>query len=319
MKKIKLALWGDNGHQIYKDLELHPEFELVVIGSIAESAERDLLKKYSEAKLENDYEKIIHDYGVEMISLCSEYRSEQADLAVRALDKGIHVYAEKPCALSEKDLDRIIASAAKSKGLFHEMAGTLWEEPYWSMRKIVQSGQIGEVVQVLAQKSYPYADWRPRNEKVDGGLVAQVGVHAVRFVEHVAEQKIKDIHCQTSTLGEVRKNSELKMAANFSGRLENGGLYSCIANYLHNPGMGNWGNEMLRIFGTKGMIESCDAGRRTRMIIGDKDFGDLDLSDEKPDFLDEFIKEICEGRKMLLSLEEELSPTRWMIRANFFQ
>lgn len=316
MKKIRLALWGSYGHQIQNDLDLYPELELVAIGAFADSAERDLLEKYPSVIVENDYEKLLNQYDIDFISLCSEFRSEQADLAIKALEKDINVYAEKPCALNEKDLDRIIAATAKSKALFHEMAGSLWEEPYWTMRQIVMSGQIGEVVQILAQKSYPYTDWRPLDENIDGGLVAQVGVHAARYIEHVTCQKISDLSCQTTSLGEVRKDSDLKMAAHFSGRLENGGLYSCIANYLHNPGMGSWGNEMLRIFGSKGMIESCDAGQRTRMIVGDKDYGSLNLSGDKANFLADYIAEICEGRKMLLSLEEELKPTRWVLRAS---
>lgn len=42
------------------------------------------------------------------------------------------------------------------------------------------------MVQVIAEKSYPYHERRPRDEDVDGGLILQCGVHAMRFVEHVA-------------------------------------------------------------------------------------------------------------------------------------
>lgn len=59
---------------------------------------------------------------------------------------GKHVYAEKPCALNESDLDRIVATAHETGLLFREMAGTAFGRPYYAMREIVASGFLGEIV-----------------------------------------------------------------------------------------------------------------------------------------------------------------------------
>ena len=152
MRRIALGLWGDNGHQIDNDLESYPQLDLIAVGGLKVDAIKSLLQKYPNLQIVEDFDALMNIQGIEMISLCSEYRSDQAGLAIKALERDIHVYAEKPCALNEEDLDRIVLAAKKSKAIFHEMVDTLWEEPYWTMRQIVQSGQIGEVVQVLAQK-----------------------------------------------------------------------------------------------------------------------------------------------------------------------
>ena len=42
------------------------------------------------------------------------------------------------------------------------MSGTVFEEPYLSMTRMVREGAVGTVVQVFAQKSYPMYPGRPR-------------------------------------------------------------------------------------------------------------------------------------------------------------
>lgn len=103
-------------------------------------------------------------------------------------------------------------------------------------------------------------------------------MHALRFVEHVAGVRATTIKAMHTNLGEVRPNSGLKMAATMIGGLENGGLFNIVANYLNPTGFGSWGNEMLRIFGTKGIIEAVDGGVRTRLIVGDEDRGPIDTA-----------------------------------------
>jgi predicted dehydrogenase len=312
---LNFALWGGNGHQIQNNLERYPRLKLAAFGGFSSSDSDKLSEQYPEATLCESLEDILKQPGVQLISLCSPLRSEQADDAIRCLSKNISVYAEKPCAMNEADLDRILAAASKSQAHFHEMSGTLFEQPYWAMHKIIQSGSIGDVIQVSAQKSYPFYEGRPLSEDVDGGQVAQNGVHALRFVEHVCGVEAADIQALSTTLGEDRDNSDLKMAASMMGTLDNGGLFSIVANYLNPKGFPSWGNEMLRVFGSRGMLESCDGGQRTRWVVGDVDHGSIDTSETAPDFLNLVIAHVADGTPLPFSLETELHPTRMVLRA----
>lgn len=315
MQPIKLGFWGTDGHQIHNALNRYPQLQLIAAGELAPKIQEQLLARDPDLKICATFEDLLNVPGLEMVSLCSSLRSVQAQQAIDALAKNIHVYAEKPCATCEADLDRIMQAAAKSKGRFHEMAGTVFEQPYWAMKQIVASGAIGQVVQVLAQKSYPMHPGRPTRETVDGGLVAQNGVHAMRFVEHITGIKAANANAMQTSLGETRDDSDLQMACHITGQLANGGLYAIIANYLNPKGFGSWGNEMVRIFGTKGMIESTDAGTRTRLVVGDKDHGTLDTSTPSPDWLAMVIDDCRNLNAMPIDLETELHPTRMVLRA----
>ena len=313
--RLHLALWGSNGHQIQNDLERYPRLKLVAFGGFSSSDSSKLSEQYPEATSCDSLDEILERSGIQLISLCSPLRSEQADDAIRCLEQNINVYAEKPCAMNEKDLDRILEAEAKSQATFHEMAGTLFEQPYWAMHGLIDSGVIGEVIQVSAQKSYPFYDGRPLSEEVDGGQVAQNGVHALRFVEHVCGVEATEIQALSTPMGEQRKDSDLKMAASMMGRLSNGGIFSVVTNYLNPKGFTSWGNEMLRVFGSKGMLESCDGGKRTRLVVDDFDHGPIDTSMPAPDFLSLVIAHVADGCTMPFCLDTELHPTRMVLKA----
>jgi predicted dehydrogenase len=257
---------------------------------------------------------LLQDNRLDMISLCSPRRRDQAQHAVMCLLAGKHVYAEKPCAMTEDDLDNIIHTSVNTGKSFHEMAGTAFEQPYLKMREIVQSGLLGTIVQILAQKSYPYHDKRPQDENVDGGLLMQAGIHALRFIEHVAGERVSEIFALETTLGNPKRGN-LRMATSLMMRLQNGGVASMLCNYLNPSAFGTWGNETLRIFGTEGMLEAVDGGTRTRLVLNDKDCGGLEIEHGGYDYLDLYLNSLLGCGEMPLSLEEELHPTRIVIRA----
>jgi predicted dehydrogenase len=313
-KKIGVGLYGTRAHQIHEELVNHPHAQLVAVAAFDKSLPGPLKEDKSIARYDT-LEQLVADERVELVSLCSPVRRKQAKEAIFCMKAGKHVYAEKPCAMTEEELNEIVEVSRATGKHFHEMAGTAFEQPYLTMRKIVQDGIIGTVVQVFAQKSYPYTDRRPQDEDVDGGLLMQVGVHAFRYVEHVACQKIIDVYALETQLGNP-KPGNLRMASAVLMKLENGGIASVIANYLNQPGFGSWGNEHLRIFGTKGFVESVDAGSRTRLVVGDKDMGPLTIShSDKKTYFDMYIDSLLGKAPMPFSLEDELHPTLMIIRA----
>ncbi|MBM4032135.1 MAG: Gfo/Idh/MocA family oxidoreductase [Planctomycetes bacterium] len=312
---IGVGIYGANGHQIHYILEDHPQARLVATAAFPQ---KDLPPMTREDPSVREYDTLaglLSDDEVQLVSLCSPRRRDQAAEAIRCMQAGKHVYAEKPCAMTEEDLDATMAASRATGRRFHEMAGTAFEQPYLAMRELVAAGTIGTVVQVFAQKSYPYHDRRPQDEDIDGGIIGQASVHALRFVEHVAGQRIADIQAVETRLGNPVAGGGLRMAAALMMTLENGGVASVIANYLNPKGFGRWGNEHLRIFGTKGFVEATDGGARTRLVVGERDLGPIDASAPSREYFDMFVEELLGLGEMPFSMEEELHPTRMTIGA----
>lgn len=308
---LRVGLFGNNGHQVYTKLIDHPRARLVACADFNPVGHPDPPAVTAHAGLDS----LLGDSKVELVVLCSPIRAEQAGHAIAALRAGKHVYAEKPCALSEEDLDSILEEASKCGRVFREMAGTAFESPYQEMREIVQGGHLGEVIQIIAQKCYPWKDWRPQDERVDGGLICQCAVHAARWVEHVACRKIESIIAQETTAGNPQPGGGLRMASSLMMRLDNGGLASITANYLNQKGTGVHGYESLVIHGTKGLVQSLRGGAETRLFLGPNDLGPIKLHPQTQSYFDRLVDHILDGSPMPLSVMEEVRPTRWMIRA----
>ena len=309
-RKLGVGLYGSNGHQLTPaTLAANPHAHLVAVAGLRAAPSAEFaIKTYA------DLGEMLADPAVEIVSLCSPRRADQARDAIRCLEAGRHVYAEKPCALTERELDEVLAAAKRSGREFHEMAGTVFVQPYLEMRRLVKTGAIGEVIQVLVQKSYPYGAHRPQDEAIDGGLFLQAGIHAIRMVEHAAGARIRSIQGWETALG-VPEEGDGKLAGAVQIGLENGGLATVIMNYLNPPHIKPRGHETLRIFGTKGFIESTDGGTRTRLVTLSGSVEPLDTSQAGTDYFRFVTAHLATGAAMPLTLEEELHPLRMLLRA----
>lgn len=315
MNKINVGLVGINGHQLHEFLKNHERACCYAITGIDKA---QLPKEYLDGSVifYDTFEELIKDKNIDVVSLCPSCRKDQEWQAIEALKANKHVYSEKPAALSEEKLDEILELAKKLNLEFHEMADTCFEEPFLTMREVVDSGILGEIVHMFAQKSYPYHDRRPQDDITDGGLIRWIGIHAVRFIEHTSGIKVKDIYAVETSKGNPVEGGNLCMASSLMMKMENGGVAAMSLNYLHQKCFDVWGNEHLRIWGTKGFIETVDGCTKTRIAVNGEKIKDLELHHENDrNYFDFVLDKIIDNKEMPISLEDELHPLRVVIRA----
>ncbi len=317
-KKLNVGLYGQRGHQIARKLYNYKDAQIGAVCALSEEYKNEICEKCeNEVAVYSTLEEMLRDESLDLISLCSPSRKNQAKDAIECLRAGKHVYAEKPAAFSENELDEILKTAQQYKKEFHEIADSIFTEPYWTARKIVRSGKIGEVVQVYVQKSYPLnAKNRPQDEDTDGGLIRQAGIHAIRFLEHITGIYVEDVKvCQTH-LGNITPDKGLYTASSWMMRLSNGGVASACVNYLNPKGFRTWGNESVRIFGTEGMLEITDGGTKTHLYTQSGDEGEFDIQNSDcREYFYLITEHLLYGKELPMSQEEELHPLRVVIRA----
>lgn len=311
---VRVGIFGSNGHQIHQQLAGHPRARLVATAAFPRANLPEALRDDAGIRHHDGLDALLADPAVELVALCSPRRRDQAADALRCLRAGRHVYAEKPCAMREADLDALLAEAASRRLVFREMASSAFISPYRAMHAAIAAGAIGEVIQVFAQTSYPWHDGRPDGEDIDGGLFLQVGIHAARLVEHVTGQRIAEATGQSSMHGCPRPGA-LAMASTVQFRLANGAIGVLLSNYANQPGFGSWGNYHLRVWGTRGMVESVDDGARSRLVVGAEDRGALPPGPPDVDWLAGVCDLVRGGPGLPIDVATELSPLRALLRA----
>jgi predicted dehydrogenase len=310
MRKLKIGLFGSNGHQLNPKLPGIPEAEVTAVCGIPEDKLAGI--PAAPARYER-FEDLLNHPELDLVSICSPLRSGQYEHIRAALLAGKHVYAEKPLVMRPEHLDELIALAREKELFLRDMASTAYLSPYAEMKEVVASGRIGEVVQVTVRKSYPFGDWRPQDEDVDGGLLLQVGIHAIRMVEQVAGRRVLDVSAVQTRLGNPVRGGGLHRAAQVHMRLEGGAIGTADLNYLNQPGTGVWGYEQLCIFGTEGFVESQPGGQAW-LVAGDRK-EPIRTEASRPPHFQWFVREILGQPAPLLPMEAELHPLRVLLRA----
>ncbi len=150
---------------------------------------------------------------------------------VVAAEAGKHVVCEKPMALTLADCDRMIAAAAANNVKFMLGHSKLMQAPIRKMREVLDSGVLGEVIQI---STWNYNDWlqRPRlaaevDTEQGGGICYRQAPHQVDIVRYLAGRPARSIRAVAK-----RADPNFCTEGNFSALLEfDGGL---AANLVYN-------------------------------------------------------------------------------------
>lgn len=92
-----------------------PEVEVVAFCDLVLEKAQKASVKYGApgAKLYTDYKKMISEEKLDAISLCTE-NNMHAEIAIAALNAGLHVFCEKPMAITGVEADAMVAAAKKN-------------------------------------------------------------------------------------------------------------------------------------------------------------------------------------------------------------
>lgn len=299
---IGIGLFGQNGHQLPHDLVVRGGQVVATCGIATQS---DAVVQYA------SFTELLADPAVHLVSICAPRRDQQVFFVQQALRAGKHVYAEKPCVMRHDELDRLITLAQQQQCYLFEMAGTAFEAPYAAVTPLIASGILGTIGQIVVRKSYPYADWRPQDEGIDGGLIMQAGIHAARLITHVAQQRIVAISAVEHQIGNPVAHGDLQMAVGMLAQLANGGCASIYANYYNQRGNNLWGDDELRIYGSQAFLYTVG---HTIYVVDAHQTRQFDCAPQ-PAYIQRIIDVLHNNTPRPLDIATEIHPTHVVIAA----
>ena len=135
----------------------------------------------------------------DVMFICTPDR-EHADMAISALKNGYHVLLEKPMAPTLDECRRILKAADESDKktiVCHVLRYTPF---YMELKKVLESGQIGEIVSIQAMENVGYwhqahsfvrGNWR--NASLSSPMILQKCCHDMDLLLWLTNKKLKSV------------------------------------------------------------------------------------------------------------------------------
>ncbi|KAI6214506.1 Trans-1,2-dihydrobenzene-1,2-diol dehydrogenase isoform X1 [Aphelenchoides besseyi] len=156
--------------------------------------------KITDAKAYGNYEDVIKDPNVHVVYIALHNEAHNP-WCKRAIEAGKPVLCEKPLAVNTREVKEVIELAQKKKVLLVEAFWSRWFPAFQHIKKIVQSGELGEPKVVHSVFGYPHEDnWRCA-ERGESPLTL-FALYTIMITQWVYGQKAEKI----SVIGEKDKH-----------------------------------------------------------------------------------------------------------------
>ena len=255
---MKLCMIGARGHSYYvlNDLAQIKDIELCAVASGDENPS-SLLKCAEQWKPRGyaDWHEMLDTEQPDVLSIDGPFELH-AEMCTEALKRDIHVFCEKPIALTLPDLEWIRQTFAGSKATIISMTALRYEPAFYTAYQLVQTGKIGKVMLIQTRKSYKMGT-RPdfyRKRVTYGGTIGWVGSHAIDWIQWFSGSKFASAMA-TQTRAENRGHGEMETAAQCLFTMKNGVLAQASIDFLRPANAPTHGDDRVRVVGSSGVVE----------------------------------------------------------------
>ena len=258
--KVRVAIIGLDGHpgEISKPLDELPDVEVVAIAD----ADAKAIDRYTRGKPPlagvkpyADYRRMLDAEKPDVVAVCNN-NGERAAAILEAANRKMNVIAEKPLALTRADLERVKNAVERNRVHLGMLLPMRYEPPYLALRQIVQSGEIGEVIQISAQKSYQLGnreEWY-KHQSTYGSTILWIGIHMFDLMRFASGRNFTEV---SSFMGRVgfAGYGDMETTTATAFRMDNGGTATLHMDYCLPASASSHGDDRLRLSGTKGVAE----------------------------------------------------------------
>jgi predicted dehydrogenase len=319
-RRVRLGLIGYDGHvaDILQPLPDFPDVELAAVADddsdvrATDSAFRN--RAVANARRYPDYAGMLEREQLDCVAICNN-NGRRAAAIVSCADRKLNLIAEKPFAITRRELSSVITAIEKNRVHAGMLLPMRYDPPYLAMKHIVDSGEIGEVCQIDAQKSYQLGrrpEWQ-MHAKTYGSTILWVGIHMIDLMAFTSGRSFRQVasmqgHVAFSELGDMQNVT----ASVF--RLDNGGTATLRMDYLRPASVQGHGDDRLRLAGTKGVVEYQETSGVT--VMGPAGKRTLTSLPRQGSIFADFLLSAYAGAKPSLTWQEIVRANSWTMAAH---
>ncbi|MBQ4564331.1 MAG: Gfo/Idh/MocA family oxidoreductase [Lachnospiraceae bacterium] len=185
-KKLKVAIIGAGG--IAKNAHLPgyakmDNVEVVAICDIKIEKAKNLAEKYNIPQVFEHYKDVLELPELDAIDICTP-NYLHSTIAVEAFEHGLHVFCEKPDAVSVAEAEKMKAAAEKSGKVLMVMRNNRYMQISSFLKKYIEDGNMGEIYAARCgwqrRRGIPgKGGWFTTKEQSGGGPLIDLGVHMI--------------------------------------------------------------------------------------------------------------------------------------------
>lgn len=187
---IGLGKMGLSHHSIVNS---HPEVELRAVCDTSGYV-LDMLAKYTGVKTYTDYKALLSDEGLDCLFVSTPSRYH-AEIVGAAIERGLHVFCEKPFGL-DPEIGYQLAELAERKRLVNQVGYHYrFVAAFNEAKRLLDRGLIGELHHVRAEAYGPVvlrpkgSTWRSHKSE-GGGCLFDYACHAIDLVNHLVGRPV---------------------------------------------------------------------------------------------------------------------------------
>jgi predicted dehydrogenase/threonine dehydrogenase-like Zn-dependent dehydrogenase len=207
--RVGVGLIGAGG---YAQKVLLPNFktagaEFCSIASASGVSARDIGTKYGFTRFLSDAQSVIDDVDANLVVIATRHGSH-AELARLALERGKHVFVEKPLALNDADLDLVLEAAARSEGQLMVGFNRRFSPLAARAREFFQARQapLSIVYRVNAGR-IPLEHWTHDPDEGGGRIIGEV-CHFIDLMQFLTGATPKSVYAESVGGGSDQVNAD---------------------------------------------------------------------------------------------------------------
>jgi predicted dehydrogenase len=185
MLRLALVGLGKMGVSHYAIANAHPAAKVVAVCDTLGYA-LDVFHKYTGVEVYTNYAKMLRDAAIDAVIVATPTRSHAA-MVEQALDRGLHVFCEKPFCLDAADASRLVGKA-QTKGLTNQVGYHYrFVGAFQEMKRVMDAGLIGRPHHALAEAYGPVVlrpkgrTWRLQSAE-GGGSLYDYAAHPINLL-----------------------------------------------------------------------------------------------------------------------------------------
>jgi predicted dehydrogenase len=257
---------GRRGHwqYVFESINDVPQVRITAVSSgcedSAEVMETRCIEYGFEPKVYTDWREMLERENPRLVCIDGPFHLH-AEMCVEALKRNIHVFCEKPIAITLEQLDAVEQALAAGSARIYSMVALRYEPAFQTAIDFIRKGGIGKVKIISARKSYKLGK-RPeffKRRSTYGGTIPWVGSHAIDWIMSIADSKVKRVWAVQSH-NDNFDHGELEISASCLLEMTNGIHAQASIDYLRPAASPTHGDDRVRIAGTRGVID-VDRGR----------------------------------------------------------